>query len=360
MQKELYIAQDRKRAAIVAPIEELHPFISDWDRFAYKHDFLLVIGNGFDLNLGLKTTYRNFVESDIFKDMYSKRIEEKRSAGKQVPSLIDYLYGKQFCERWYDIESALLDYVSKRPDGSFVDNVIQDKEDYELICTTLIEYLSSLLQKGKNNQHVNMQNSEAGKLLKSFINNHRNVLYSFNYTPIDRIIDIIDSKICAMSIHKKLHGEITEETIDYPHIYNSSIILGIETDDVSNIAPGYSFLIKSNRPDYKSSNLSADLKSAREVVIFGHSICNMDFGYFKDYFQDLLFNTDRNRQLTIITKDESSRIKLLDNIRKMGVPVRDIFAHVTFEIILTDNIAEHDKDRIGFDNLLRRLEIGYH
>ena len=35
-----------------------------------KKNILLIIGNGFDLELGLKTSYKNFIESDIY-DSYS-------------------------------------------------------------------------------------------------------------------------------------------------------------------------------------------------------------------------------------------------------------------------------------------------
>ena len=41
-----------------------------------KKNILLIIGNGFDLELGLKTSYKNFIESDIY-DSYSKIISKK-------------------------------------------------------------------------------------------------------------------------------------------------------------------------------------------------------------------------------------------------------------------------------------------
>ena len=41
-----------------------------------KKNFLLVIGNGFDMELGLKTGFRSFVESPIY-EKYEKEIQNE-------------------------------------------------------------------------------------------------------------------------------------------------------------------------------------------------------------------------------------------------------------------------------------------
>lgn len=358
MEKEFYYLKDGTKVIFVAPIAELEEIIDHMDRFKYKYDHLLVIGNGFDLNLGLKTTYRNFVESCIFKKMYIKRIQEKREMGNSQPSLIDYLYGKKFCERWYDIEQALLEYVSKRPDGSYVNNVEEDKKDYELICSALIGYLANLFMTGNDlEREMMMEKSSAGQLLKRFCS-ERNNIYSFNYTPINLIINAIFGHTSLTPI--QLHGKIKEETIFKGNIKDNAIILGIETNDINTIASGYSFLLKSNNPAYRSSNIAIDLMNTKNVIFFGHSLNQMDFGYFKDYFEMLMSNTDKERTLTIITKDEVSRVALLDNLRSMGISVRDVFAHTKVEFILTallseDNKEEHER----FNNLMTQIDRYY-
>ena len=43
-----------------------------------KKNFLLIIGNGFDLDLGLRTKYKDFIDSNIY-DEYTKRIQERYS-----------------------------------------------------------------------------------------------------------------------------------------------------------------------------------------------------------------------------------------------------------------------------------------
>ena len=83
----------------------------------------------------------------------------------------------------------------------------------------------------------------------------------------------------------------------------------------------------------------------------------MDFGYFERYFRLLESNKDPERTLTIITKDEISRIELLDNIRRMDISVRDIFAHVKVDFLLTDLLNKGDKDeQKRFNVILEQLQ----
>lgn len=346
MEREFFVSRDGTRVMVVAPIVELEEIIDHMDRFKYKYDHLIVIGNGFDLNLGLKTTYRNFVESCIFKKMYVKRIQEKRGKGNTQPSLIDYLYGKKFCEQWYDIEQALLEYVSKRPDGSYVNNVEEDKKDYELVCSTLVEYFASIMKSLKFNEINKMYKLPAGQLLKALYTS-RNIVYTFNYTPIDEVLETISTI--------KVHGEINKETIAKGEINKSHIILGVETNDIGTIAPGYTFLLKSNNATFCSLRIALDLSQAKNVIFFGHSLNQMDFGYFEEYFKMLASNTDKERTLTIITKNEESRIALFDNIRKMGISIRDIYAHTSTQYILTDMINTDKKESEKFNKLIESL-----
>lgn len=348
MEREFYVSKDGTKVIVVAPIAELEHIIDNINRFKYKYDHLLIIGNGFDLNLGLPTTYRNFVESLIFKKMYVKRMQEKHAKGKTQPSLIDYLYGKKFYERWYDIEQALLEYVSRKPDGSFVNNVEEDKKDYELVCNALVEYFGSILKTLISNVIDEFRELPACQLLKAFYSS-RNIVYTFNYTPIDEVLETISTI--------KVHGEIEMDTIAKGKINKSHIILGIETNDLSTIAPDYTFLLKSNNAAFRSSQIALDLLYAKNVIIFGHSLNQMDFGYFDGYFKLLASNTDKDRRLTIITKDEKSRVSLFDNIRRMGISVRDIYAHTKVENIHTANLnIKESEDSKLFEELLKRID----
>ena len=299
---------------------------------------VLVVGNGFDLDLKLKTRYSDFAESKEWNDLYSQT-----EIVKKTP-LLQYLYGKRFIDQWFDIEKALYDYGVIKIDGSYAHSIENDKEGYRMICDAFRDYL----KKHVYNQSHSIDDTAAGRLLKSICNLNNyidNRIYSFNYTPINLYMKVLGSETCNPQI-SYIHGDIVTD----------SVILGIEDVDIKKLSPGYSFLYKSNNINYKPSDFASDIVAAKNVVIFGHSLNLMDFGYFKEYFKVLLTNSDKKRCLTIITKDILSRISLLDNLRIAGISVVDMFAHTNVKIILTDDIGNKstESDEI-FCKLLKNI-----
>ena len=65
---------------------------------------VFIIGNGFDLDLGWKTRYSDFVESP-----YGKFIKNYLHAG-----LADFLDRKSQMTKWFDLEMALREYASTK------------------------------------------------------------------------------------------------------------------------------------------------------------------------------------------------------------------------------------------------------
>ena len=89
---------------------------------------LLIIGNGFDLNLGLKTGYCDFIKSDYFK----KEVNNNNQ-------LCKYLLNQQELYNWIDIENELKKYSTKTDSQPK-----QVKQDFKNLSASLIDYLSSL------------------------------------------------------------------------------------------------------------------------------------------------------------------------------------------------------------------------
>lgn len=298
----------------------------------------IVVGNGFDLDLKFKTRYSDFVDSEEWNTMY-----EQRSRNRQY-SLLQYLNGKKFIDEWFDIESSLLDYVSRRKDGSFVNNVEQDKDDYNHVCKALYNYLTEHIKKSNHS----LCETCAGRLLLSISMDSDwtyKRLYSFNFTPIE--------------LYNSVLGNIHESKPHYVHgqIEKGSVILGIEVDNIHEIAPGYSFLIKSNHPSYKSSEIVHDLKKSDNVIIFGHSLNRIDMGYFEEYFKMMERNEDIGKRITIITYDENSKQQLMDNLRMSGISVQRLYTHSHVEVIRTKfvNDNQNNSDTVAFNQLLERL-----
>ncbi len=84
----------------------------------------IIIGNGFDINLGLPTSYTDFVKSTHFDDMVKRGNE-----------LAKYLKSKFELQNWIDIENELKTYSLERSDASF-------KSNYELLICALINIIA--------------------------------------------------------------------------------------------------------------------------------------------------------------------------------------------------------------------------
>lgn len=291
---------------------------------------LLIIGNGFDLDLGLQTRYADFWDSDRWKEM-------KEQCPEQY--LITSLERYRITNHWFDLESGLQDGATKLLNK--IDIRFDNKnyfDSYRILVGELKDYI-----KNQEETFTPNSNSVAEQILhaidsKKAIKN----IYTFNYT------DIID-------ISKRFH--ISElPPINYIHgsLYpTDDIILGIEVEDFSSIPSQLTFLIKSNNPFYRSTNLQDDLEMSESVIFFGHSINGMDFPYFKDFFTrliDLSVKSGRKKNVTIITYDAESEMQIKDNLRRNGIDVRSLFNKVALEFILTKEVLNGNKME------LRKLE----
>ena len=281
---------------------------------------LLIVGNGFDLDLGLHTRYSEFWDSDRWKEM-------KKSCPEQY--LIRSLEQYRISNHWFDLESGLEDGATKllkKIDGRFDNKNYYDS--FRILVGELKDYI-----KNQQDTYTPNSNSVAEQILHA-VDSNKSIkgIYSFNYTDI-------------ISISKKYY--ISElPPVNYIHGSLSpadDIILGIEVEDFNSIPSQLTFLIKSNSPFYHYTNLQNDLEMSDDVIFFGHSINGMDFPYFKDFFSwliDLPMKSGREKNVTIITYDVESEMQIKDNLRRNGIDVRSLFNKVALDFILTKEIYE--------------------
>ena len=83
---------------------------------------VLVLGNGFDLNLGLKTSYKDFWESEFCPNDYPapliKHLNERWDDDLEAV-------------RWYDLENELMNYYRKVSfPGSKVEVITSEEEQF--------------------------------------------------------------------------------------------------------------------------------------------------------------------------------------------------------------------------------------
>lgn len=291
---------------------------------------LLIIGNGFDLDMGLHTRYSEFWDSDRWKEI-------KNTCPEQY--LITSLERYRITNHWFDLESGLQDGAAKllkKLNGSFDNSNYYDS--FQILKSELKSYIKNQQESFEPNT-----NSVAEQIMHAIDSNKSlKSIYTFNYT------DIKD-------ISKRFH--VTElPPVNYIHgsLYpNDDIILGIEVEDFLSIPSQLTFLIKSNSPYYHSSNLLDDLEMSENIIFFGHSINGMDFPYFKDFFELLVSlpqKSHKKKDVTIITYDMESEMQIKDNFRRNGIDVRSLYNKVALDFILTKEVYN------GNEVELRKLE----
>ena len=297
------------------------------------HKNVFIIGNGFDLDLGLKTKYSDFANSTFWPPQ----------DGDVVPNLKLYLETKRDTESWFDIEGELLNYailnnenrlgirIGKQPASSSTADMAFFVKMQAALCSYVQDQQSESIKK----------DSIAERVLRSVLSNgYFNEIYSFNYTDITALSKKLGINAKINCIH--IHGKVEDK----------SIILGV---DETPLIPGYELLHKTMSPYYRSHNIFNDLSTSEEVVIFGLSFGNIDYTYFDRFFQSQSgrepIEEKKKKYITIFTKDENSRIGIMNRLGEMGINRQNLFTQSKFQIIRTSE----EKDRVLLDDFCKRL-----
>lgn len=306
-----------------------------------NHKIVLVIGNGFDIDLGLKTKYKDFLESDYFKD-YTKGETVFKQSGYLVDDLniFDYLLIKgRDKDNWIDIEQELAELatsVSSHDNKRLRKASKKEEETFTLLHKQLCSYLKSI-------DYSNINKSTSLKLLSVLCKCANVEIISYNYTDLHKLDQHLPCKL--------------NKQIDYVHgkIEDESIILGFE--DNIEIDNSYAFMIKSFSPHYKSHNVRQKLLDANEVIFFGHSLGSTDYHYFQDLFrrQSNPDSADQKQIIRIFTGDEKSRRDILIRLREMNNKRSDyIFDLCDFNLYRTKDEIDKEKIDIYLNDLSKR------
>lgn len=336
---------------------------------------VLILGNGFDLDLKLETSYKDFWKSDYCpKDYPAPIINHLNQRWKDDLDKV----------KWYDLENELLNYYNSIKDPDKGDDIFTEEEkallmkfsSYDYKCgqyNDQLDVLSSiinkhvllytpppfdtikkgpytadclkspiwrdkqalcLIKKGLcdylNSLHLYKANETIAFQVLNFLNQEAEKgntvnIYTFNYTPVR----LNDSELDHAKVHY-MHGN----SID------GKIILG--TRDSLEYAESYDFLQKSFDPYYNPPSLVAELQEADGVIIFGHSLGVNDQQYFKAFFmQQTNYTTPSHKDITIFTRDDDSEIQIkraLQGLTDGNLSTLFGLNHVTF--IKTQNVKE--------------------
>ena len=291
---------------------------------------LLVIGNGFDLDLGLKTTYHDFFQNTNFG-----------KNGMTIECLETFLYA-QYIENkikgnWYDLEEAMASYVKRKSEPLYSAIIEIDKIHLKNLKETFSDYVdNNWMQISGNLWKTPIKNSLAKTLIEK--QNKMKIfdkIYSFNcfdYSLLD-----FASYLEIDSLHN----------VTYIHGHSNDFIFGIAEEDCT--CNAYSFLIKKNQQGYPTEDVKtfmSDLKLADEIVVFGHSLNRIDMVYFRDMLWNIFLYQNTHKRITIITKNTNAAEQIKENISNYAlIPYEELSRSCQLKFFYTDNYI--NSKRIG-------------
>lgn len=301
----------------------------------------IIIGNGFDLDLGLPSRYSDFIQSEEWEKVVNGVKYYLLDDNYRRHSLIAHLQQASQNLNWFDIEEEIHSFVINHPVNSSQE--IRDiKSEFDIIKKSLTGYLKRV---SKNLETKADESRLASLFLCELQNCNKSIIeILYNYT------------IPHTFIKEPTYYNNCQFTYVHGCLKDNNIVLGCDLQNGERVNRGLSFMYKYNMLT-KANHVAKNILEAKEIVFFGHSMNEMDFGYFKDFFKAASAAPLPTRNLTIITYDDESERVIKDNIRNQGISVTDLYNNLfTFDFIRTKNFYEGNMDDVKkMGNLIERL-----
>ena len=249
---------------------------------------LLIVGNGFDLSMGFKTSYGDFMKSSYFPN-------------EETSCLCSYLHN-QYEENmgWIDIENELSEYsrilTTKKLNAKKINTILDIdslREEYDELKSSLKCYLQEETKRAFGPSPDNPAKRVIDQLPAE------SKIISFNYTSI--IERMTRDRFCASKgnlLH--IHGSLA------PY---DDIVFGVE--DSAKLSKEHVFLYKAHSPHLKVQEFSDWLNSAERIIFYGYSLGDTDRQYFEKFFRKLCSDDRTYTELVFYYYDQSSYDNLI-------------------------------------------------
>lgn len=280
---------------------------------------LIVLGNGFDLDLGWKTSYSDFYKA-------KQRKFESLNGMSYVHKMITEGY-------WYNLEGYLRDCMREVHSEK-----VEELNYFWILCrNTIGDYLS------QNNIYTTRIDSCAYRLLSEISSSD---IVSFNYTNPFDIIGLNNRDI--LYVHGCLKDRLT----------GAEIKLGVDSaiqsqNKLTTSEDKLKCIIKTEE-NHSIDNFLTLSKIADNIIIYGHSLGITDSDYFKPILRGIIENRVVNKTIYIVTYNEASLQCIKDNMLEYGISYSDLLlSNVNIQTIFT----RRGKDDIDFCNMINNVEF---
>ena len=304
-----------------------------------ESNVLIVLGNGFNLALGLRTSYSAFAE----KYLTPEALNGESELGKALAA--SYIGDPK---NWCDLEAEIKKFALSS-DSTQID-VVKERVFFDSLVRNIGFYMDGEAKYQFLCRHVERTNAFDESLpvlmLKTILSQDlRYHFVSFNYTDMDLFLPVIANNIMYMDDVKmdversRRIYEFIRERVDlkYVHIAGDKCVLGIDDDE--RIPQKMAFLKKCYQFT-KSPQYPERMEEYKSIIVYGHSLGETDSDFLHVMLDGVMGRTiDQNPHLFFVTKSLADQQTILSNItRHLETSLSCLQRHIAYDFIFDDSL----------------------
>lgn len=270
---------------------------------------IVILGNGFDIDLGLNTSFREFISSTQFAKL------------SFTPLMTEILNNYEIDEKWCDIEQLFRDLFIRyqnKPSQELFDNI---NNTWLMISKAWGIYLPEITELDK----IEIKKDSCAYKMLEYPKTYSK-WYTFNYTSPYYLAGFTNNEEPT-----PIHGwfaprEQTPNGLMY-RIPNE-LVIGIDSNAIEPNCKNteLNHIVKKMHPRYEQNNFINELFNSDNIILFGHAMGITDSDYFCDFFTALKKGLLPHKNIYFVTYAPSSMLDIESNLETIGISINNLKA----------------------------------
>lgn len=260
---------------------------------------VIIIGNGFDMDLGINLSFSKW-----------------RNSHHCIGYELSWLHPKG--DLWNDFENSLRESILSYFNGTLSTEI--DDKDINLFWRGFWKYFSVFFSEETkdypNNKHV-VKNC-AYEVLKHLSDSSK--VFTFNYTYPYEYVNL-PTKCEFTFVHGRYYKDYFVEGMAMM-VQSRNMILGIDYKRIpQQILSNKYFapIIKRQNSSFEESGIEKSLAEAENIIIFGHGLGITDSDYFDGFFSQISTSKSSCKQIYLVTLDANSYCNIIQSAKEWEV-----------------------------------------
>ena len=291
---------------------------------------IIILGNGFDVALGIETRYSQFYEK-------SKELREfARNGNTLCQHILDHIKS----DLWSDLESGLYQYsklITQQYGEGNQEQAVKLEKEFNELRTALFDYLKTVAQEPAEviqQMPVIGLNLEWHELMPQFLTFNYSINTANTASKNDRYIFNADDSINENRFVYQ-HGSIYD-TQAYKNRNPEEIVVGIDST-IQQIEPLHSFLYKTQQRLHDIESTLRIIRDKSFYVVYGCSVGDSDATYFREIFSQ----TQQGKIFLIYGYGDNAIQNIVANIERIcGISIAQLSTYNTVKMLDVQKVDE--------------------